>query len=155
MARKKLIKKSLPEVNFKYNSLLISLLINRIIRSGKKSLAQTIVYKALLYIEQKTLENPVIIFEKAIRNISPRVKLKIKRIGGATYQVPVLLNLFTAINLAIRWLVQVSEKRIGKQMFFKLANEILDASKGLGNTIKKKEETHKMAKANKAFLYMA
>ena len=91
------------------------------------------------------------LFEKAIRNISPRVQLKAKRVGGATYQVPTLLNKFRSTNIAVRWIVEFSRKRSGKGMSLKLANELLEAAKGLGNSIKKKEETHKMAEANKAF----
>eukprot|EP01040_Poterioochromonas_malhamensis_P017312 gene17312-19858_t len=89
--------------------------------------------------------------EKAIRNLSPRVQLKAKRVGGATYQVPTLLSKYRSTNIAIRWIVEFSRKRSGKGMSLKLANEVLEAAKGLGNAIKKKEETHKMAEANKAF----
>ena len=101
--------------------------------------------------EYRTNQNPILILEKAIRNISPRVQLKAKRVGGATYQVPTLLNKYRSTNIAVRWLVEYSRKRSGKEMSLKLANEVLEAAKGLGNSIKKKEETHKMAEANKAF----
>ena len=127
------------------------MLVNRILKSGKKRLAKRIVYKAFELIEFRTNQNPILILEKAIRNISPRVQLKAKRVGGATYQVPTLLNKFRSTNIAVRWIVEFSRKRAGKGMSLKLANELLEASKGLGNAIKKKEETHKMAEANKAF----
>ncbi len=133
MSRRISTKKRFPERDSKYDNLLVSLLVNRILKSGKKRLAKRI------------------ILEKAIRNISPRVQLKAKRVGGATYQVPTLLNKFRSTNIAVRWIVEFSKKRSGKGMSLKLANELLEAAKGLGNAIKKKEETHKMAEANKAF----
>jgi small subunit ribosomal protein S7 len=151
MSRRISTQKRFPEKDFKYDNLLVSLLINRILKSGKKRLARRIVYKAFALIELRTNQNPILILEKAIRNISPRVQLKAKRVGGATYQVPTLLNKYRATNIAVRWIVEFSKKRTGKGMYLKLANELLEAAKGLGNAIKKKEETHKMAEANKAF----
>jgi len=151
MSRRISTKKRFPERDSKYDNLLVSLLVNRILKNGKKRLAKRIVYKAFEFMEFRTNQNPILILEKAIRNISPRVKLKAKRVGGATYQVPTLLNKFRATNIAIRWVVEYSKKRSGKGMSLKLANELLEAAKGLGNAIKKKEETHKMAEANKAF----
>jgi small subunit ribosomal protein S7 len=151
MSRRISTKKRFPEKDSKYDNLLVSLLVNRILKSGKKRLAKRIVYKALEFIEFRTNQNPILILEKALRNISPRVQLKAKRIGGATYQVPTLLNKFRSTNIAVKWIVEFSRKRSGKGMSLKLANELLEAAKGLGNTIKKKEETHKMAEANKAF----
>lgn len=152
MSRRISTKKRFPERDPKYNNLLVSLLVNRILKKGKKRLAKRIVYKAFELIEFRTNQNPILILEKAIRNISPRVQLKAKRIGGATYQVPTLLNKFKSTNIAVRWIVEFSRKRAGKGMALKLANELLDGAKGLGTAIKKKEETHKMAEANKSFL---
>jgi len=154
MSRRISTKKRFPERDFKYDNLLVSLLVNRILKNGKKRLARRIVYKSLEFVEFKTNQNPILVLEKAIRNISPRVQLKAKRVGGATYQVPTLLNRFRSTNIAIRWMVEFSRKRSGKGMSIKLANELLEAAKGLGNAIKKKEETHKMAEANKAFAQM-
>jgi small subunit ribosomal protein S7 len=151
MSRRISTKKRFPERESKYDNLLVSLLINRILKCGKKLLAKRIVYKAFEFIEFRTNQNPLVILEKAIRNASPRVQLKAKRIGGATYQVPTLISKFHSTNICITWLVEYSRKRAGKGMSLKLANELLEAAKGLGNTIKKKEETHKMAEANKAF----
>jgi small subunit ribosomal protein S7 len=151
MSRRISTKKRFPERDPKHNNFLVSLLVNRILKSGKKRLAKRIVYKAFEYIEFRTNQNPIFILEKAIRNISPRVQLKAKRVGGATYQVPTLLNKYRSTNIAVRWLITFSRKRAGKGMSLKLANELLEAAKGLGNSIKKKEETHKMAEANKAF----
>nr|AYO28706.1 ribosomal protein S7 [Neotessella volvocina] len=151
MSRRISTKKRFPERDIKYDNLLVSLLVNRILKSGKKRLAKRIVYKSFDLIQYRTNQNPIMLLEKAIRNISPRVQLKAKRVGGATYQVPTLLTKFRSTNIAIRWLVEFSRKRTGKGMYLKLANELLESSKGLGNSIKKKEETHKMAEANKAF----
>lgn len=152
MSRRISTQKRFPEKDFKYDSLLVSLLINRILKSGKKSLACRLVYKAFDLIELRATQKPLVIVEKALRNISPRVQVKPKRIGGATYQVPVLLNKYKATQLAIRWVVEFAKKRTGKGMALKLANEFLDAAKGLGNSVKKREETHKIAEANKAYV---
>lgn len=154
MSRRISTSKRFPERDTKYDNLLVSLLINRLLKNGKKRLATRIVYKGFELIEFRTNQNPILILEKAIRNISPRVQLKAKRIGGATYQVPTLLNKYKATNIAIRWVVEFSRKRSGKGMSLKLANELLEAAKGLGNSVKKKDETHKMAEANKAFAQM-
>ncbi len=154
MSRRISTKKRFPKKDSKYDNLLVSLLINRLLKNGKKRLATRIVYKGFELIEFRTNQNPILILEKAIRNISPRVQLKAKRIGGATYQVPTLLNKYKSTNIAIRWVVEFSRKRSGKGMSLKLANELLEAAKGLGNSIKKKDETHKMAEANKAFAQM-
>ena len=154
MSRRISTQKRFPEKDSKYDNLLVSLLINRLLKSGKKRLATRIVYKGFELIEFRTNQNPILILEKAIRNISPRVQLKAKRIGGATYQVPTLLNKYKATNIAVKWVVEFSRKRSGKGMSLKLANELLEAAKGLGNSVKKKDETHKMAEANKAFAQM-
>ncbi len=151
MSRKILTRKRFPQRDIKYNNLLISLLINSILKSGKKLLAKKIVYKALEYIEFKTNQNPILIFEQAIRNGAPLIKLKSKRIGGATYQVPTIVNKLNSIRFAIRWITDHARKRSGKGISIKLANEILETAKGLSNTTKKKDEIHKMAEANKVF----
>jgi small subunit ribosomal protein S7 len=152
MSRRISTQKRFPEKDFKYDNLLVSLLVNRILKNGKKRLARRLVYKAFELIQLRTSQNPILILEKALRNISPRVQVKAKRVGGATYQVPVLLNKYRATHLAIRWVVEFSRKRSGKGMALKLANELLEAAKGLGNSVKKKEETHKMAESNKAYV---
>jgi small subunit ribosomal protein S7 len=151
MARRISTQKRFPEKDFKYDNLLVSLLVNRILKHGKKRLASRIVYKALELIKLRTNQNPILVFEKALRNVSPRVQVKARKIGGATYQVPVLLNKYKATHLAIRWIVEFSKKRSGKGTVIKLANELIDAAKGLGNSIKKREETHKIAESNKAY----
>ena len=137
----------------RYNSYLVSLLVTRILKSGKKNLAQNIVNGAFDIIKSKTNEDPLVIFEKAIRNASPIVEVKARRIGGSTYQVPIEVSSFRATNLALRWIIQYSRQRVGRTMSIKLASEIIDTANDIGNTIKKKEETHKMADANKAFAH--
>lgn len=153
MSRRNISKKRFPQPDCTYKSYLVSLLINRILKSGKKNLAQTIVNNAFSIIKVKTNEDPLIIFEKAIRNASPVVEVKARRIGGSTYQVPIEVSGFRATNLALRWLILYSRQRVGRSMSIKLANEIIDTANEIGNTVKKKEETHKMANANKAFAH--
>jgi small subunit ribosomal protein S7 len=153
MSRRNISKKRFPKADPVYNSYLVSLLVTRILKSGKKNLAQNIVNGAFDIIKSKTNEDPLIIFEKAIRNASPVVEVKARRIGGSTYQVPIEVSSFRATNLALRWIIQYSRNRVGRTMSIKLASEIIDTANDIGNTIKKKEETHKMADANKAFAH--
>ena len=134
-------------------SYLVSLLTNRILKSGKKTIAEDIVYGAFDIIKAKTNEDPLVVFEKAIRNASPVVEVKARRIGGSTYQVPVEVSGFRATNLSLRWIIGFARNRVGRSMSIKLASEIIDTANDIGNTIKKKEETHKMAEANKAFAH--
>jgi small subunit ribosomal protein S7 len=153
MSRRNISKKRFPKADPKYNSYLVSLLVTRILKAGKKNLAQNIVNGAFDIIKSKTNEDPLVIFEKAIRNASPVVEVKARRIGGSTYQVPIEVSSFRATNLALRWIIQYSRQRVGRTMSIKLASEIIDTANDIGNTIKKKEETHKMADANKAFAH--
>ena len=153
MSRRNISKKRFPIPDSTYNSYLVSLLINRILKSGKKTIAESIVNGAFDIIKSKTNEDPLIIFEKAIKNASPIVEVKARRVGGSTYQVPVEVGGFRATNLALRWIIKYSAQRVGRSMAIKLASEIIDTSNDIGNTIKKKEETHKMADANKAFAH--
>jgi small subunit ribosomal protein S7 len=153
MSRRNISKKRFPEADSTYNSYLVSLLITRILKSGKKNIAQNIVNAAFEIIKVKTNEDPLVVFERAIRNASPVVEVKARRIGGSTYQVPIEIGGFRATNLSLRWIIQYSRQRVGRTMSIKLANEIIDTANDIGNTIKKKEETHKMANANKAFAH--
>ncbi|MCU0349790.1 MAG: 30S ribosomal protein S7 [Flavobacterium sp.] len=153
MSRRKRVKKRLPGPDPIYKSYLVSLLSLRVLKSGKKQLAERIVYKALEYVKQKTDLEGLITLEKAVQNISPIVELKPKRIGGATYQVPIEVKRLRATNLALKWLLKYSRERSGKNMSFKLARELMDASKGIGNSIRRREEVHRMAEANKAFSF--
>jgi small subunit ribosomal protein S7 len=127
--------------------------IRRIMRSGKKSLAAGIVYDALKTVGERTGQEPLEIFEKAVKNATPLVEVKARRVGGATYQVPMEVRSNRGSTLALRWLVQYARARGGKTMSGKLANEIMDAANETGATIKKREETHRMAEANKAFAH--
>jgi len=153
MSRRNISKKRFPKADSVYSSYLVSLLITRILKSGKKTVAKKIVYEAFEIIKKKTNEDPLEIFEKAIRKASPIVEVKARRIGGSTYQVPIEVTGFKATNLSLRWLIRYSHQRVGRSMSIKLANEIIDTANEIGNTIKKKEETHKMAEANKAFAH--
>lgn len=136
-----------------YNSKLISMLTARILKNGKKNLAQKIVYKSLESIKNKTNEDPLKVLEKAVRNTTPLVEVKAKRIGGSTYQVPIEVRAYRGTNLALRWITKFAFQRAGKSMTTKLANEVIDASNESGNAIRKREETHRMAEANKAFAH--
>ena len=153
MSRRNISKKRFPGTDINYNSYLVSLLITRILKSGKKNLAQTIVDGAFDIIKAKTNENPILVFEKAVKNASPVIEVKIRRLGGSTYQVPIEISRFRSTNLALRWLICYAHQRIGRSMSIKLASEIIDTANNIGNTIKKKGETHKMADANKAFAH--
>ncbi|MCP2520823.1 30S ribosomal protein S7 [Candidatus Aminicenantes bacterium AC-335-K20] len=136
-----------------HNSTLIAKLINVVMKDGKKSKAQKIVYGALEEIRKKTKQDPLKQFEKAVENVRPLLETKSRRVGGATYQVPVEVNEDRSISLAIRWIVKYARERNGKSMQEKLAAEIIDAVNKRGGAIKKREDTHKMAEANRAFAH--
>ena len=135
----------------KYGSVLVAKFINCMMRDGKKSVAERIFYQALDIIGQKTGKNPLEVFEKAVENVKPVMEVKSRRVGGATYQVPVEVRPERRISLAVKWLIQSARARSEKGMVNKLANELLDAYNNRGGAIKKKEDTHRMAEANKAF----
>src|SRR3990172_7449806 len=137
----------------KYSSTLIALLINRMMLRGQKATAEKIVYKALELIQAKTKKDPLSVLEPAIRNATPLLEVKPRRVGGATYQVPIEVRQNRGFSLALRWLVAEARKRPGKSMIEKLAGELIDASQGAGGTVKKREDTHKMAEANRAFVH--
>ena len=136
-----------------YNSKTISKLINNIMLDGKKGVAQNILYDAFKKVEEKTGNRAMEVFDQAINNIMPVLELKVRRIGGANYQVPVEVSSERRMTLGLRWLVNYSRLRNEKTMVDRLANEIIDASNGTGASVKKKEDTHKMAEANKAFAH--
>ena len=136
-----------------YSSKLVSRLINNIMQDGKKGTAQTILYNAFDIISEKTGREPMEVFEEAIENIMPVLEVKARRIGGANYQVPVEVRPERRITLGLRWLVQYSRSRGEKTMEQRLANEIIDAANNTGASVKKREDTHKMAEANKAFAH--
>jgi small subunit ribosomal protein S7 len=141
------------EVDAKYNNEILSKLINRIMKRGKKSTAETIVYDAMQSIEKSEAKDPVVVFEQAIKNVTPVIEVKPRRVGGATYQVPVEVEPARGLALALRWLITSTKARGGRGMAERLAAEIVDASKNQGTSIKKREDTHKMAEANRAFAH--
>lgn len=136
-----------------YNSKLFTKLVNQIMWDGKKSLAESICYEAFEIAEKKTGKNPMEIFEEAMKNITPLVEVRARRVGGANYQVPVEVRADRRQTLAIRWLVGYTRKRGEKTMAQRLAAEIMDAANSTGGSVKKREDTHKMAEANKAFAH--
>ena len=136
-----------------YKSKVVTKLINQIMLDGKKGTAQRIVYDAFEMINAKTGEDAMVVFEKAMKNIKPALEVKSRRVGGANYQVPVEVKADRAQALAFRWLAQYARLRNGHTMAENLANEIIDASNGVGASVKKREDTHKMAEANKAFAH--
>ena len=136
-----------------YNSKLVTKLINQIMIDGKKGTAQTILYNAFDMIKEKTGEEPTVVFDKAMQNIKPALEVKSRRVGGANYQVPIEVKADRSQALGLRWLVQYARLRGGHSMAENLANEIMDAAEGTGAAVKKREDTHKMAEANKAFAH--
>ena len=136
-----------------YNSKVVTKLINRIMIGGKKGTAQTILYDAFNIVKEKTGKNPMEVFELAFENIKPSLEIKSRRIGGGNYQVPVEVRKERQQALTLRWLVQYAKNRNGKGMAENLADEIIDASNGVGGAVKKREDTHKMAEANKAYAH--
>ena len=136
-----------------YNSKLVTRLINKIMIDGKKGVAQNILYNAFDIVEKKTGQQPMEVFEKALDNVMPELELKVRRVGGANYQVPVEVSDERRLTLGLRWIVNYSRLRSEKTMEQRLANEIMDAANGMGASVKKKDDTHKMAEANKAFAH--
>ena len=153
MARKGYIAKRDVLEDPVYNSKLVTRLINKIMLDGKKDVAQTILYNAFEIIEKKTGQQPMEVFEKALDNVMPELELKLRRVGGANYQVPVEVSKERRLTLGLRWIVNYSRLRSEKTMEQRLANEIMDAANGTGSSVKKKDDTHKMAEANKAFAH--
>ena len=153
MSRKKKAPKKIPVIDPKYKSAIIPKLINSIMYDGKKTVAEKIIYEAIDKIKSKSKEEPINIFNEAINNIRPTVEVRSRRVGGATYQVPVEVKSKRSQALALRWLIDASRKRKDKNMSDKIFNEIYDAYQNRGLAIKKKEDTHKMAESNKAFAH--
>ena len=136
-----------------YKSKVVTKLVNRIMLDGKKGVAEKILYEAFDTVKEKTGEDPVVVFEKALENIKPQLEVKSKRVGGSNYQVPVEVSETRSQTLGLRWLVNYARLRNGHTMAQNLADEIIDASNGTGNAVKKREDTHRMAEANKAFAH--
>jgi len=153
MSRRSKPERRIPAPDPIYNNVDISKFINRIMRRGKKSLAERIFYATLERIKERTNENPIETFQKALQNATPLLEVKARRIGGSTYQVPIEVKADRGFALASSWLIESAKKRGGKSFIDKLTNELMDASNGQGAACKKREDTHKMAEANKAFAH--
>lgn len=153
MPRRGTVKKRKPQPDHFYNSTLISIFVNTILKKGKKSLAQKIVYTTMERVKQKAKEDPLKMFEKAVENVRPVLETKSRRVGGATYQVPIEVSLNRSTSLAVRWLIIYARDRAGKSMEEKLSAEIIDAVNNRGGAVKKKEDIHKMAESNRAFAH--
>ena len=150
--RTRVVRRDVPP-DPKYGSRSLAKFINRLMMGGKKSLAERIVYVALDNVERHVHQNPLDVFDQAMRNVTPVLEVKPRRVGGATYQVPVEIRGERRVSLAMRWLIGAARNRPGKSMAEKLSAEILDASRGQGVTVKRKDDVHRMAEANKAFAH--
>jgi len=153
MSRKRKPKKRIILPDPVYNSNLVQLFINKILKEGKKSLAAKLFYQTLNNIKQETKSDPLQILDQAVRKVTPLIEVKSRRIGGSTYQLPLEVDSNRGVSLAISWILIAARKRSGNGMVLKLTNEILDASNNLGAAVRKREEVHKMAEANKAFAH--
>lgn len=153
MSRRNTAEKRLAKPDPVYRNRLVNMLVNRILKNGKKSVAYRILYKAMKTIQQKTKKNPLVVVRQAIRRTTPNVAVKARRRGGSTYQVPIEIQPAQGKALAIRWILVAARKRPGRSMAFKLSYELMDAARQTGNAIRKREETHRMAEANKAFAH--
>jgi len=151
MARRSKPEKHEILADVRYNSEHVQNFINRVVRKGKKSVAVTIVYDAFDMIEEKAKRSPLEVFDQAIKNVSPILEVKPRRVGGATYQIPMEVPPYRRFALASRWILQGAQSRSGKTFAEKLAGELMDAANNTGSAIRKREETHKMAEANRAF----
>jgi small subunit ribosomal protein S7 len=141
------------EPDIRYNSVEVAKFINKLMMDGKKSTAERIFYDAIELCEKKAKRPGIEVFEQAIKNVTPVLEVKPRRVGGATYQVPVEVRPDRRLALAMRWLIGIARKRPGKSMAEKLASELVDAANGMGATVKKREDTHRMAEANRAFAH--
>lgn len=153
MPRRAKFQKRRTSPDARYNSVIVQQFINKVMTRGKRSLAERIVYSAMELASEKTKRQPLEVFEQALRNASPSIEVKPRRVGGATYQVPVEVKSDRRLSLAIRWILTSARGRSGRPMHDRLATEIADAFNNTGNTIKRKEDTHKMAESNRAFAH--
>ena len=152
--RRKRAEKRIRIPDFKYNDILVGRFINSIMQDGKKLVAQKILYKAFDIIEEKTKGNPLEVFNKAVNNVMPSIEVRSRRVGGSNYQIPTEVRPDRRIALGIKWLLTYSNARSEKTMAQRLANELMAASVGEGSSVKKKEDVHRMAEANKAFAHL-
>jgi small subunit ribosomal protein S7 len=153
MPRRAVVEKRIPVADPVYGSQLISRFVHRMMQRGKKSTAQRALYDALTLVKDRTKQEPMDIFNKAVKNVTPLVEVKARRVGGSTYQVPVEVKQQRGVALATAWIIANSRKRAGRTFAERLSAELLDASNGTGASVRKRDETHKMAEANKAFAH--
>ncbi len=153
MSRKKSVAKREVMPDLKWNDKRITMFVNKMMYEGKRSVARNILYDTLDYIKEKTKEEPMSVFNRALENVRPLLEVKSRRVGGATYQVPVEVRPERGISIAIKWLIEYARGRSGRSMVERLSSEIIEAAKNEGSAIKKREDTHKMAEANKAFAH--
>jgi small subunit ribosomal protein S7 len=153
MSRKKIVARRDMRPDPRYDSLLAAKFVNNLMKKGKKSVARSILYGAFETVEEKTKEEPLSVFKKAVENVRPRVEVKSRRVGGSTYQVPTEVRSSRSQALSIRWIISFAKARGEKTMAAKLAGELIDAANKRGAAVKKKEDTHRMAEANKAFAH--
>lgn len=153
MPRRGQLKRRPTQPDFRYNNLVVGQLISKLMEHGKKSVAERIVYRSFDILQEKLNKDPLETFELAIKNASPLLEVKPRRVGGATYQVPVEIEGDRRTSLGMRWLLESAHKRPGRSTAEKLADELIDASRNVGNAIKRREDTHKMAEANRAFAH--
>lgn len=153
MSRKKRDYHREPSLDYIYKSPILGKFINKLMKHGKKSIAETIVYNSIQNLSQKVSVDPLQAFEKVLKNVAPVMEVKSRRVGGSTYQVPVEVAHERALSLAMKWLIANAQSRSGLSMIDRLSNELTDAFNKTGNSIKKREETHKMAESNKAFAH--
>lgn len=151
MPRRYRPEKRLVEPDLRYDNLHVSMFINRLMRSGKKSTARRVLYDSFELIEDRAKRPPIDVFEQALQNVSPQVEVKPRRVGGATYQVPIPVEPHRRVSLAMRWLLASARSRSGRSMAEKLAGELMDAANKQGSAVKKRDDTHRMAEANRAF----
>lgn len=153
MPRRAIIEKRVPPPDPVHNSQLIQRFVHRMMQCGKKSVAQRLLYDALSLVKDKTKQDPMEVFNKAVKNVTPLVEVKARRVGGSTYQVPVEVKQQRGVALATAWIIGNSRKRAGRTFAERLSSELIDASAGSGASVRKRDETHKMAEANKAFAH--
>ncbi|MCM8785218.1 MAG: 30S ribosomal protein S7 [Candidatus Omnitrophica bacterium] len=153
MPRRKRAEKREVETDPKYNDYEVAKFVNKLMWDGKKTIAYKIFYTAMDIIKEKTNQDPLSVFKKALNNVKPKLEVRPRRVGGATYQIPMEVPPHRSLSLAIRWIIESARNRKGKPMALRLVDEILEAAKGEGPSVKKKEDTHKMAESNRAFAH--
>lgn len=151
MPRRYRAEKREVEPDLRYNNVHVSMLVNRLMKDGKKSIAQGILYDSLEMVEARTKRPAIDVFEQALQNVMPQIEVKPRRVGGATYQVPIPVESHRQISLAMRWLLTAARNRSGRSMAEKLGNELMDAANNQGAAVKRRDDTHRMADANRAF----